>query len=78
MTKSSTFQDVYDRLDNAFRNLDCKTIHDTIEASTAKLFALDKALRESEEAATTNDPDDSASSDDDGNSSALSDEGDLD
>ncbi|ETV65663.1 hypothetical protein H257_17658 [Aphanomyces astaci] len=50
-TSDTTFQDVYKRLDNAFYHLDSETIKVTIDNSTAKLIALEKALRQAEEAA---------------------------
>ncbi|RHZ11374.1 hypothetical protein DYB31_015208 [Aphanomyces astaci] len=50
-TSDTTFQDVYKRLDNAFYHLDSATIKATIDNSTAKLIALEKALRQAEEAA---------------------------
>ncbi|ETV79618.1 hypothetical protein H257_06878 [Aphanomyces astaci] len=50
-TSDTTFQDVYKRLDNEFYHLDSETIKSTIDNSTAKLIALEKALCQAEEAA---------------------------
>ncbi|OQS00912.1 hypothetical protein ACHHYP_02185 [Achlya hypogyna] len=43
-TSDTSFSQVLQRLDDAFWSLDGGTIHDTIENSTAYLFALDKKL----------------------------------
>ncbi len=69
-TTKTSFRDVYDRLNDAFYNLDSETIHRTIEKSSAYLLKLHDDLRAAEvtEASTGDDFDssDSDSNDDDG------------
>ena len=48
-TSTMTFQDVHDRLERAFYELDSDVICSTIKSSTAKLPDLDRALSEAEE-----------------------------
>ncbi|RHY88362.1 hypothetical protein DYB35_009375 [Aphanomyces astaci] len=47
-TSTTTFQDVLDRLERAFFELDSEVICNTIKSSTAKLLDLDRTLREAE------------------------------
>ncbi|RHY16035.1 hypothetical protein DYB25_013836, partial [Aphanomyces astaci] len=47
-TSTTTFQDVLDRLERAFFELDSEVICNTIKSSTAKLLDFDRTLREAE------------------------------
>ncbi|RQM20014.1 hypothetical protein B5M09_010596 [Aphanomyces astaci] len=47
-TSTTTFQDVRDRLERAFYELDSNVIHSTVAASTAKLLGLNCAPRTAE------------------------------
>ncbi|KAF0692777.1 Aste57867_16168 [Aphanomyces stellatus] len=71
----TTFKDVLCRLQDAFFHLDTETIYKTIENSTKKLLALDKALRTAEASgARTSEPEQSES-DENLDSSSSSDDG---
>jgi hypothetical protein len=77
-TTTTTFQDVYDRLVDAFWNLDGEMIHDTIEATTRKLLALHADICAAEEAAAVagavGDPGESDSDDSSGPDVEIDDE----
>ncbi|RHZ38745.1 hypothetical protein DYB26_007637, partial [Aphanomyces astaci] len=56
-TSTTTFQDVRDRLERAFIELDSNAIQCTIAASTAKLLELNRALRTAEDTPEGSDSD---------------------
>ncbi|RHY24931.1 hypothetical protein DYB25_008208 [Aphanomyces astaci] len=56
-TSTTTFQDVRDRLERAFIELDSNVIQCTIAASTAKLLELNRALRTAEDTPEGSDSD---------------------
>ncbi|RHY73964.1 hypothetical protein DYB34_012203 [Aphanomyces astaci] len=56
-TSTTTFQDVRDRLERAFIELDSNVIQCTIAASTAKLLDLNRALRTAEDTPEGSDSD---------------------
>ncbi|RHY23918.1 hypothetical protein DYB32_009028 [Aphanomyces invadans] len=49
-TSKTTFQDVYERLERAFFELDTEVICSTIQSSTSKLLQLNQSLRDAEDA----------------------------
>ncbi|ETV69292.1 hypothetical protein H257_14919 [Aphanomyces astaci] len=75
-TSTTTFQDVRDRLEKAFFELDTEVIHNTIESSTAKLLKLHRALHDAEAGAADlcrEESESDASSDVDTSSSSVCD-----